>query len=83
MKCKADIQSYNSILQEDRVYTFLNGLDDRLDKVRGVMLQIQPFPTVEQTYEYVRREELRQVVMLTNEGCTPSGVILSGGRQRP
>lgn len=83
MKCKADIQSYNSILQEDRVYSFLNGLDDRLDKVRGVMLQIQPFPTVEQTDEYVRREDLRQVVMLTNEGCTPSGVILSGGRQRP
>jgi len=50
MKCKADIQSYNSILQEDRVYNYLNGLDDRMDKVRWVMLQIQPFPTVEQTY---------------------------------
>ena len=52
MKCKADIQRYNSIL-DDRVYTFLNWLDDRLDKVRGVMLQIQPFPTMEQTYIYM------------------------------
>uniref|UniRef100_A0A2N9FXX4 Integrase catalytic domain-containing protein n=1 Tax=Fagus sylvatica TaxID=28930 RepID=A0A2N9FXX4_FAGSY len=31
MKCADDIQSYNSILQEERVYTFLDGLDDRLD----------------------------------------------------
>jgi len=28
MKCAIDIQSYNSILQEERVYTFLDGLDD-------------------------------------------------------
>ena len=33
MKCAGDIQKYNSILQEDRVYVFLDGLDDRLDKI--------------------------------------------------
>ena len=32
MECAIDIQKYNSILQEDWVYTFLDGLDDRLDK---------------------------------------------------
>ena len=36
MKCAVDIHMYNSILQEDRVYTFLNALDNRLDKVCGV-----------------------------------------------
>ena len=33
MKCARDIQKYNSSLQEDRVYVFLDGLDDRLDKI--------------------------------------------------
>lgn len=33
MKCEVDIQMYNFILQEDIVYKFLDGLDDRLDKV--------------------------------------------------
>ena len=47
MKCADDIRMYNSNIQGDRVYTFLDGLDDHLDKIRGVVLQIQPFPTVE------------------------------------
>ena len=60
IQCEIDIQKYNSILQKDRVYTFFDGLDDRLDKIRGDVLQIQPFSTVEQAYAHVRREDLRQ-----------------------
>ncbi|KAJ0045362.1 hypothetical protein Pint_05392 [Pistacia integerrima] len=47
MECAVDIQHYNLILQEDKVYVFLDGLDDRLDKIRGDVLQLRPFPTVE------------------------------------
>jgi hypothetical protein len=47
MECVYDIQKYNTLLQEDRVYTFLDGLDDRLDKIRSNVLQLKPFPTVE------------------------------------
>jgi hypothetical protein len=53
MECVYDIQKYNTLLQEDRVYTFLDGLDDRLDKIRSDVLQLKPFPTVEQAYVYV------------------------------
>ena len=59
MKCADDIRMYNSNIQGDRVYTFLDGLDDHLDKIRGVVLQIQPFPIVEQAYAQVRREVVR------------------------
>ena len=59
MECAIDIQKYNSILQEDRVYTFLDGLDDKLDKNRSEVLQIKPFLTVEQAYAFVRREEVK------------------------
>ena len=53
MLCDADIQRYNLILQEDRVYTFLDGLDDRLNKIRADVLQMQPFQTVQQAYALV------------------------------
>ena len=65
MNCATDIPKYNTILQEDKVYIFLDGLDDRLDKIRSDVLQIRPFPTIEQAYAHVRREEIRQAVMLT------------------
>ena len=79
MKCEVDIQKYNSMIQEDRFYTFLDGLDDRLDKIRADVLQLQPFPTLEQAYAHVRREDLRQMVMLTKEETISTMAIVSKG----
>ncbi|KAF2323929.1 hypothetical protein GH714_004072 [Hevea brasiliensis] len=78
MECAVDIQKYNSIIQEDRVYTFLNGLDDRLDKVRSDVLQQKPFPTVEQAYAQIRCEDIRQAVMITGSGLEDTtGVVMA------
>ena len=79
MKCAEDIQIYNSNIQEDRIYIFLDRLDDQLNKIRSDVLQIKPFPTVEQAYAHVRREDTRQVVMLSNTESTSSPVLLSNG----
>ncbi|XP_075473306.1 uncharacterized protein LOC142504306 [Primulina tabacum] len=79
MKCPGDIQKYNSILQEDRVYVFLDGLDDRLDKTRSDVLQLQTFPTVEQAYAHVRREDIRQAVMTSSSDIAPGAVMASKG----
>lgn len=38
MECVVDIQHYNVMIQEDRGYVFLDGLDDRLDKIQGDIL---------------------------------------------
>ena len=59
MKYAEDILTYNTNVQEDQVYVFFNGLDDRLDKVRSDVLQIQPFSIVEQAYAQIYREEAR------------------------
>ncbi|KAJ8631884.1 hypothetical protein MRB53_025220 [Persea americana] len=79
MECAGDIQKYNSILQEDRVYIFLDGLDDRLDKTRSDVLQLKPFPTVEQAYAHVRREDVRQMVMTSGAATAPGVVMASKG----
>ncbi|KAI5313374.1 hypothetical protein L3X38_042548 [Prunus dulcis] len=64
MEYESDIKRYNDILQEDRVYIFLDGLDDRLDKARSDVLHMTPFPTVDQAYAYVHCEDVRQAVMM-------------------
>ncbi|XP_010271289.1 PREDICTED: uncharacterized protein LOC104607361 [Nelumbo nucifera] len=80
MECAVDIQWYNTLLQEERVYIFLDGLDDRLDKIRADVLQMHPFPTIEQAYTHVRREAIRQRVMITgNNTETPGAVLASKG----
>ena len=79
MKCGENILIYNSNIQEDRVYVFLDGLDDRLDKIRSDVLQIKPFPSVEQAYAHVRREDTRQMVMLNNTETTSSPALFSKG----
>lgn len=38
---------YETDIQEDTVHTFLDGLDDQLDKIGGDFLQIKPFPIAE------------------------------------
>lgn len=68
MKCAQDIAQFNRIQQEDRVYTFLDGLDDRLDNVRADVLQLPSLPTVEQAYALVQKEDSRQSVMLGHAG---------------
>ena len=80
MECVADIGRYNSLIQEERVYTFLDGLDDRLDQIRSDVLRMKPFPTVEEAYAYVRREDSRQSVMLTGGDHPIGSVMASKGR---
>lgn len=79
MEYDASIQRYNFVMHEDRVYTFLNGLDDRLDKIRGYVLHIKPFPTIERAYAQVRREDLRQLVMMNDGDTISGGTMLSKG----
>jgi hypothetical protein len=82
MECATDIQKYNSLIQEERVYIFLDGLDDRLDNIRSDILQLKPFPTIEQayahvSYAHVRREDTRQAVMTAGAETTTSGAVMA------
>jgi DNA-binding phage protein len=80
MECAADIHHYNALVQEDRIYLFLDGLDDRLDHIRGDVLQMRPFPSIEQAYAHVRREALRQAIMSSgNPDVNPGAVLATKG----
>ena len=84
MKCSEDIQIYNNNIQEDRVYTFLDGLDDWMDKIQSDILLIWPFFIVEQAYSQAWREETRQAVMLSgNSEAISSTAMISKGHKAP
>ncbi|KAL6322495.1 hypothetical protein AAG906_009794 [Vitis piasezkii] len=74
---------YTYMISKEEVYTFLGELDDWLDKIQANVLQIQPFPTKEQAYAQVRREDLRQSIMMMNEDTISGGAMLSRGGQKP
>ncbi|RVW79276.1 Retrovirus-related Pol polyprotein from transposon TNT 1-94 [Vitis vinifera] len=63
--------------REDRVYTFLDGLDDKLDNIRSDVLQLKPFPTVEQAYAHVHREAVCQAVMTASNGEEAAGAVMA------
>ena len=74
IECITDIHHYNKIIKEERVYTFLDSLDDKLENIRSSVLQLHPFPSVEQAYAHVRREATQQAVMVTDEYVESTGV---------
>ncbi|WVZ03529.1 hypothetical protein V8G54_024335 [Vigna mungo] len=69
------LQVYDLRRKEEKVYIFLDELDDRLDKIRSDILQLKPFPTIEQAYAYVRREDTRQTMMTSGAEYITSGAV--------
>jgi hypothetical protein len=64
MECARDIEKFNMFIQKTRVYTLLDGLDDRLDTIRAQVVHMTPFPSLEQAYSLIRREANRQNIMM-------------------
>ena len=55
----------------------MDGLDDRLDNIRSDVLQLKPFPIVEQAYAHVRREDVRQHMMASGAEAIFGGAIMA------
>jgi hypothetical protein len=71
-------KKYNKLIQEDQIYTFLDGLDDQFDQTRRDILQQIPLPSIEQTFAQVRKENTRQTVMMEKEGGDSFGLLTKG-----
>ncbi|XP_073152996.1 uncharacterized protein [Henckelia pumila] len=51
-------------LEKERAFDFLAGLNRELDDVRGRVVAREPFPSPEDAFAEVRREDMRRKVML-------------------
>jgi len=56
MKCSNDITTFNKIKQEERLYQFLTGIDEKFEVIRRDHLMQEKTPSVESAYAVVRRE---------------------------
>lgn len=62
--CQEDANLYNSIIDKERIYNFVSGLNKELDEVRGRTLAMQPLPHIDDIFAEVRRDESRKKKML-------------------
>src|ERR1044072_1910570 len=63
-KSPEDKKLYNKLVEKDRIYKFLLGLNKELDEVRGRVLETKPLPKVREVFSEVKREENRRKLML-------------------
>ena len=62
--CATDSAFYQKMVEKERVFDFLAGLNKELDEVRGRILGREPLPSTREVFAEVRREESRRQVML-------------------
>ncbi|XP_071729103.1 uncharacterized protein [Rutidosis leptorrhynchoides] len=80
MKCSADIQAYNNIRAEQKLFQFLNALDRQHDQIKRELLRLDPFLSAEEAYASVRKEKAHHQIL---NGGNPSpnpqwiGTVLS------
>ena len=68
-----DSTQYNKMIERERIFDFLYGLNPNLDEVRGRILGTKPLLSLKKVFSEVRREESRRKVMLQN----PSDSVLT------
>ena len=76
MKCSEEITQFNSFIQRQRLYQFLAGINENLDKERRDLLNQDLLPTIEMAYAMIRRELARRGIMGTTSslGTSPSEI---------
>ena len=53
-ECTEDGVKYSKMVEKERVFDFLHGLNSNLDEIRGRMLGTKPFPSIREAFVEVR-----------------------------
>lgn len=60
--CNADVIYHKRVLDRDRCYDFLLGLNDSFEDTRGRIMGIRPLPLLEDVFNMVKWEESRRLL---------------------
>ncbi|GFS44925.1 hypothetical protein Acr_00g0092930 [Actinidia rufa] len=63
--CAADIASYQKLVERDRIFKFLTGLNQEYDPIRCGVLGMEPLPSLIETFACIQNEESRRMSMLS------------------
>ncbi|XP_039145764.1 uncharacterized protein LOC120283005 [Dioscorea cayenensis subsp. rotundata] len=75
MKCNDDTQTLLKLLEEERIFQFLAGLNIEFDQVRVQQLGKEETPSLEEVYSAIKAEENRRTVMLETQPAIGSAMI--------
>ncbi|KAF5783821.1 putative RNA-directed DNA polymerase [Helianthus annuus] len=78
MTCTTDINTYNRLRSEQKLFQFLNALDHRFDTVKREILRGEPLPTAEPAYATIRKETTHQIILGAGTSETQIHGIASG-----
>ncbi|XP_071695902.1 uncharacterized protein [Rutidosis leptorrhynchoides] len=73
-----DIIKYNNIRSEQKLFQFLNALDQKHDNIKRELLRIEPLPSVEAAYAAIRKENAHQTIFGTRTDIPTHSGIASG-----
>nr|CAD1822861.1 unnamed protein product [Ananas comosus var. bracteatus] len=62
-ECPSDATKFQKLMEKERVYDFLAGLQAEYDPIRVQVLGRDPFPSLCQTYAFVQQKESRNVML--------------------
>ncbi|CAH1428172.1 unnamed protein product [Lactuca virosa] len=65
MKCLDDINTYARIRSEQKLFQFLNVLDQKYESIKREILRLEPLPSAEAAYATVRKEAAHQNILGT------------------
>ncbi|XP_071688869.1 uncharacterized protein [Rutidosis leptorrhynchoides] len=85
MESASDINKYNMIRAEQKLFQFLKALDQKYDTIKRELLRLNPLPTAEEAYAAVRKETAHRQILglspsdsLTNHGIATGLVTIDG-----
>jgi hypothetical protein len=62
--CPRDAVRFQKLVEKERIYDFLIGLNIEYDQIRVQVLGKEPLPSLRQTYSYVQQEDSRRSAMI-------------------
>ena len=71
-----DATVFHKLIEKERVYDFLAGLNDVFDQIGIQVLGRDPFPSLRQAYIYVLQEESRRNAMLLAISNERAGMLV-------
>ncbi|KAL3498367.1 hypothetical protein ACH5RR_041099 [Cinchona calisaya] len=75
---QGNVGKYKKIIEKERIFKFLLGLDKSLDEVRGRIIGAKSFPLVHEAFSDVQKEESRMKLMMGTQSSSITPRTLEG-----
>nr|GEV08275.1 leucine-rich repeat-containing protein [Tanacetum cinerariifolium] len=63
MKCPEDIKTYSNLRPEQKLFQYINSLDQKYEPVKREILRLEPLPSAKAAYAVVRKEAAYQNIL--------------------